>query len=100
MNTRSGLITLAWLLFAACCTIQIAVPASMILRHEGTLAEGRAYRFRCAPVDPNSTNFINFIGAGTGMHPDFGGDDGSPNGIYGMVYITVPGNIPIHEART
>ena len=27
-----------------------------------------------APVDPNSTNFINFIGASVGLHPDFGGD--------------------------
>ncbi len=42
-----------------------------------------------APVDPNSTNFINFIGAGVGMHPDFGGDAGGDD-IYGMVYITVP----------
>ena len=44
--------TLGWLLFAVCCAIQIAVPASMILRHEGTLADGSVYRFRCAPVDP------------------------------------------------
>ena len=51
---------------------------------------------RCAPVDTNSTSFINFIGAGTGMHPDFGGDDpdNPPNGIYGMVYITVSGTQP------
>lgn len=51
---------------------------------------------RCAPVDPNSANFIDFIGAGVGMHPDFGGDDpdNAPNGIYGMVYITVSGSQP------
>ncbi len=44
-----------------------------------------------APPDLNSTNFINFIGAGTGLHPDFGGDDGTPFGVYGMIYAVVPG---------
>jgi hypothetical protein len=44
-----------------------------------------------APTDSNSTNFINFIGAGVGLHPDFGGNDGTPHGIYGMVYAVVPG---------
>jgi len=41
-----------WLLFAVCCVIWIAVPASMIVRHESTLADGQVYLFRCAPVDP------------------------------------------------
>jgi uncharacterized membrane-anchored protein len=41
-----------WLLFAICCAAQLAVPASMIVRHERTLENGRVYRFRCAPVDP------------------------------------------------
>src|SRR5262245_22919994 len=46
-----------------------------------------------APVDTNSTNFINFIGAGTGLHPDFGGDAEPPPGVsvYGMIYAVVPG---------
>jgi hypothetical protein len=44
-----------------------------------------------APVDSNSTNFINFIGSGVGMHPDFGGDDGTAFGVYGMIYAVVPG---------
>jgi hypothetical protein len=49
-----------------------------------------------APVDPNSANFINFIGAGDGLHPDFGGDDEeNPPGIYGMPYISVPGTQPL-----
>ncbi len=43
-----------------------------------------------APVDSNSANFINFIGATVGLHPDFGGDNGYP-GVYGMIYMTVPG---------
>jgi uncharacterized repeat protein (TIGR01451 family) len=42
-----------------------------------------------APVDGNSTNFINFIGAGDSVHPDFGGTDGTPTGIYGFPYIVV-----------
>ena len=44
-----------------------------------------------APVDPNSAGFIGLIGAGTSMHPDFGGDDGTPFGVYGMIYAVVPG---------
>ncbi|HYE79547.1 MAG TPA: hypothetical protein VEI97_16290, partial [bacterium] len=46
-----------------------------------------------APVDTNSTNFINFIGAGDGLHPDLGGDVSGPSSpyIHGMVFITVSG---------
>jgi len=47
-----------------------------------------------APVDTNSTNFINFVGATTGLHPDFGGDAEYPE-VYGMIYITVPGTQPL-----
>src|SRR4051812_27007464 len=47
-----------------------------------------------APVDTNNTNFINFIGATTGLQPDFGGDADYPE-VYGMIYITVPGNQPL-----
>jgi uncharacterized membrane-anchored protein len=43
---------IGWALFLICCAAQIAVPASMILRHERTLESERAYLFRCAPVDP------------------------------------------------
>ncbi|MEA2564141.1 MAG: hypothetical protein QOH06_5645 [Acidobacteriota bacterium] len=50
-----------------------------------------------APVDTNSTSFINFIGANVGLHPDFGGDsqEDPPPAIYGMVYMTVPGTQPL-----
>jgi hypothetical protein len=44
-----------------------------------------------APVDPNSAGFVSLIGGATGLHPDFGGDDGTPYGVYGMIYIVVPG---------
>src|SRR4030095_9147353 len=49
-----------------------------------------------APVDSNSTNFINFIGSTIGMHPDFGGnEEGSAFGVYGMIYAVVPGTTPL-----
>ena len=50
-----------------------------------------------APVDTNSANFINFIGATVGLHPDFGGDnlDDPPWAIYGMPYVSVPGTQPL-----
>jgi hypothetical protein len=42
-----------------------------------------------APVDPNSAAYINFIGGGVGLHPDFGAGlyDGQTIGI---PYIVVP----------
>src|SRR5512144_1745188 len=43
-----------------------------------------------APLDPNSATFIAWIGAGTGLHPDFGGNAGT-TAIYGMPYVVVPG---------
>ncbi|HXO19057.1 MAG TPA: hypothetical protein VOA87_03935 [Thermoanaerobaculia bacterium] len=52
-----------------------------------------------APIDSNSTNFINFVGAGHGLHPDFGGDvdPGNPasNDIYGFPYVVVSGTQPL-----
>ena len=51
-----------------------------------------------APVDGNSTSFINFIGPGVQVHPDFGGtvDPGPPpsDQVYGMPYIVVHGTQP------
>jgi hypothetical protein len=43
------------------------------------------------PVDPNSTSFISFInnGAMRRLHPDFGGNAGTGNAIYGMPYAVV-----------
>jgi hypothetical protein len=37
-----------------------------------------------APVDPNSENYINFIGTSTPLHPDFG------SGLYGGHSIGIP----------
>jgi hypothetical protein len=48
-----------------------------------------------APVDPKSAAFINFIGPGTGLHPDFGGNAPEEPEIYGMVYLSVPGSQPL-----
>jgi len=51
-----------------------------------------------APVDPASANLIGFIGRGTGLHPDFGGDDTStPDGIFGFPYAVVPGSQPLEK---
>jgi NPCBM/NEW2 domain len=42
------------------------------------------------PVDPNSQNYINSIGAATTIRPDFGREyEGAPMGIQ---YVVVPGN--------
>ena len=43
------------------------------------------------PVDPNSGSFISFInnGATRRLHPDFGGNAGTGNAIYGMPYAVV-----------
>ena len=45
------------------------------------------------PVDPNSANYMNYIGAGN-LHPDFGG-----NGAYGIPYIVVPQNQPMTQVN-
>jgi hypothetical protein len=48
-----------------------------------------------APVDSNSAGFIGLIGGGTHLHPDFGGNDGTTYGVYGMIYAVVPGTQPL-----
>ena len=48
-----------------------------------------------APVDPQSANFISFVGTTRRLHPDFGGE-ASPGSvdIYGFPYIVVDGSQP------
>ena len=41
-----------WPVLAATCALQLAIPASMIVRHERTLRSGESFRFEVAPVDP------------------------------------------------
>src|SRR5690349_7942179 len=48
-----------------------------------------------APVDPHSADLIDFIGPDVRLHPDFGGDADPFPGIYGMVYLSVPGTQPL-----
>lgn len=49
-----------------------------------------------APRDPNEAAILAFIGAGKGLHPDFGGDaSASGPEIYGMPYVVVPGSQPL-----
>jgi uncharacterized membrane-anchored protein len=40
------------LVFLGVALLQVALPASRILLYEKTLAEGRAFKFKTAPVDP------------------------------------------------
>jgi hypothetical protein len=50
------------------------------------------------PVDPNSAAIIAFIGAGTGLHPDFGAGlyNGSPIGIpYTVVASSTQAKVPV-----
>ena len=50
-----------------------------------------------APVDPNSSAIINFIGAGIGLHPDFGAGlyNGSSIGIPYLVVGSQQGMLPV-----
>jgi hypothetical protein len=51
-----------------------------------------------APVDPNSSRLIEFIGRSRTLHPDLGGDTGdmAPNQlIYGIPYATVGADQPL-----
>ncbi len=52
---------------------------------------------RDAVLDARSSSIIGWIGTGVGIHPDFGGDYGSPPAIYGMVHFSVPGTQPLEE---
>ncbi|HEV8242072.1 MAG TPA: hypothetical protein VGS57_22090 [Thermoanaerobaculia bacterium] len=54
-----------------------------------------------APLDPNSASFINYVGPTRALHPDFGGDAGSPSepDIYGFPYASVGADqplVPVH----
>ena len=46
-----------------------------------------------APLDPDSDDFIQFIGVNQIAHPDFGGDAGDGD-VYGMPFIVVDGAQP------
>lgn len=46
------------------------------------------------PVDAHSDTYVNFIGAGTGLHPDFGSGTYA-GGPIGIPYNTVPGTQPL-----
>lgn len=48
-----------------------------------------------APLDPNSADFIDFIGGDTLLHPDFGGNADVFPETYGIIYVSVPGTQPL-----
>ena len=54
-------------------------------------------RVDALPVHPQSNTYINFIGAGTGLHPDFGSGtwDGGPIGIPFNIVPSTQANVPI-----
>ena len=51
-------------LFGLAVLLQLAVPASMILKREHTLAHGQAFKFRTAPVDPYDAFRGRFVALG------------------------------------
>jgi hypothetical protein len=48
-----------------------------------------------APLDPGSAGFLQRIGTGTALHPDFGGDADTFPETYGIPYVSVPGTQPL-----
>ena len=42
-----------WIGFVLMVLLQLWAPAAMIFNKEAVLKNGKAYKFRCAPVDPN-----------------------------------------------
>lgn len=42
-----------FILFVVVCAIQLFVPTQMILERERVLNEGKAYKFKTEPIDPN-----------------------------------------------
>src|SRR5882724_1990071 len=44
---------LRYALFGLLCLAQIAVPATMVVEHQRTIASGPPWRFQTAPVDPS-----------------------------------------------
>ena len=55
-------------LFGLALFAQLAVPASMILKRERTLAHGQAFKFRTAPVDPYDAFRGRFVALGSDQH--------------------------------
>ena len=40
------------LIFALVALVQLAIPASLVMRYERTMHQGKVFKFRTAPVDP------------------------------------------------
>ena len=87
------------------CLLLLCFPASTAFAQPGGALPGPLPLFPAdnwwnadvssAPVDPHSAGFINFIGAGVGLHPDFGGNADPFPEVYGQIYIVVPGTQPL-----
>ncbi|HTQ80556.1 MAG TPA: hypothetical protein VMM92_11205, partial [Thermoanaerobaculia bacterium] len=99
-RTAHRLVFLAWVFSAAALSAQVQREADLTALSPLFPPDNWwNVDVSTAPVDTNSTNFINFIGGNVHLHPDFGGDvdPGNPQStdIYGMVYISVPGTQPL-----
>ncbi len=80
--------TLILAAFAIVCVIQIAAPARMIWRQERTLAQGQAFRFKTAPVDPYDAFRGKYVALGfRDIQPKAPKD--FPSGYRGKVYAPI-----------
>ncbi len=94
---------LAWLPCLLVAGVQAQCPPGTSLPAQGAALEGRLFPaghwwnadVSAAPVDRNSTSYIDFIGASRRLHPDFGGEE-SPGSvsIYGIPYAVVGAETP------
>jgi len=101
MNTKNTArsLVLASLLIAAAAPVTVAVaqpngplppPLPLFPADNWWNADVSA-----APLEPGGAAFIQRIGNGTPLHPDFGGDAGPFPETYGIPYVSVPGTQPL-----
>jgi uncharacterized membrane-anchored protein len=77
MNQR-----IRYVLFGVLCLVQIAVPATMVVEHQRTIAAGKPWRFQTAPVDPNDPFRGRYVRLGFAA-----ARDAIPMANSGMIYI-------------
>ena len=73
---------LRYALFGLLCLAQIAVPATMVVEHQRTIASGTPWRFQTAPVDPNDPFRGRYVRLGFAA-----ARDAIPMANSGMIYI-------------
>ncbi len=73
---------LRYVFFSLLCVLQIAVPATMVVEHQRTIAGGTPWRFQAAPVDPNDPFRGRYVRLGFAA-----ARDAIPMANTGMIYI-------------